>query len=162
MLNFAFLENYINNPVNMNNINCLLNRENINSYILLPVASESDENKKNKLTNLIKLIPHIIFYYYKYIKNRINDDMATFLTIVDNKVLIVHFLRFIENVLGDFITLLIGENMSYINVPNIIIAPLNTTNPDLYNMIYKINKIVYKSLEDLYEKLYNLFAFIHF
>ncbi len=162
-VNFAFLENYINNPANIHNIHCLLNPENINTYQMLPIQSESNENKKNKLTNLVKLIPHIIFYYYNYIINTVNHNMVQFLNNEDNKVLIYNFLQFIEHVLDFYLEFLVvgitNEEHSYIKLPNprrpepLNMGNLLAINNTLYKIIYKINKVIYKCLNDLYQKL---------
>lgn len=146
-VNYQFLEVYIQNPIHRENIFCLLNHEHIVNYKDLRPEIESIENKKQKLTNLIKLIPHIIFYYYKYIEFIFLEIQQQSNQVRGNELRnefvsnIIYFLELVIDVLNAYHFLI--ENNDYLNYR----ANKNNIN----TIFYKINKIIYKTLEDLYD-----------
>ncbi len=157
--NYALLERIILNQDVFNNYKCLFTYEHFNTYVGLNPAVESNENKKIKLTNVFNLIPHLLFYFYKNIKNSIQPDSFNQDKFNTNdrdlNNLLIKILQFLDiNVhILTIYGFIINDVETYIHEYRAVPAnqSFNRVNPNIYNTIYSTNKIIYKTLEDLYK-----------
>ncbi len=136
------IRNLINHDHNITKlILCLYNFNNYNTYI--DIGQDSQEEKKIKSTNIFKTMPYVLFYYYKAI---------------------LHTQQEVDQGAGEEPRLLIpSQNINFylticlhiFQIYNHILRHINIIQPfhhnilPLKNLIYKINKIAYKTIEDL-------------
>lgn len=150
--NFHFLNNdkilYLEEPI-YNNILCLYTLQNFTQYLN---STQNDKVEKSK--NIFKLMPYVLFYYYKAL---VNNQIPVPRTgagagagasgreeMYMNPINIKFFLEFSLELFKVY-------NHIIRDINNLI--PEESANLNINNHVYKINKILYKTHNDLVNQI---------